>query len=277
MRTLASRGKPILSSLLITLTLPAGITAGTVTAHASESPPSEARVLEGVPAPGQTPVPMPAARPSKPATYSLRERIRKEGRGKSCELLVRYPEFQGSGHRAIDVLVRREVNRIANGVKKEYENEIMAFGESACRDDSGPVNYSLDYTVPYQGPRYWAVEFTESMFTGGAHPNRLVFGLNLDLKTGRALRLANIVKPDGLGDINRLVKKGIADQLGAEESFFEGYPTLDQPQFTITAEGLRFVFSPYEVAAYANTPHPVTIPWESLRARLKPGFSPKEF
>ena len=92
-----------------------------------------------------------------------------------------------------------------------------------------------------------------SSYTGGIHPNSFYAALNYDTATGRAIALEDVVSD--LDGLKTEMEKRLADTYG-EDWFFDLHDqlptyTADQFTWTLEPEGLRFYFSPYEIASYA--------------------------
>ena len=95
--------------------------------------------------------------------------------------------------------------------------------------------------------------YLHSSYTGGIHPNYFYATLNYDTATGREIALEDVISDfDGL---KTEMEKRLRDAYG-EDTFFGLHEQLqeygsDQFTWTMEPEGLRFYFSPYEMASYA--------------------------
>ena len=127
-------------------------------------------------------------------------------------------------------------------------------------------------------------------FSGGAHPMHSTASVNIDVPTGKVLKLKDVLKN------SEEVPKAIMDELyaaypeGVEE--FESYAFLEEGQTTldqyrtkleddtytwsILTEGLRIYFSPYEVATYAAGHLEVLLPFDRYPDMVKSEYIPEK-
>ena len=104
-------------------------------------------------------------------------------------------------------------------------------------------------------------------YTGGVHPNHYYAALNYDTAAGREIALGDVVS-----DFNGLkteMEKRLIDEYG-EDTFFDLHDQLqtytsEQFAWTLEPEGLRFYFSPYELAPYAAGSQQVFLPLTNSR------------
>jgi hypothetical protein len=124
-----------------------------------------------------------------------------------------------------------------------------------------------------------SVELGLYAFTGGAHPNTFIELASFDLATGKPLELADLVAAGAdarlaaLGERQFRKAREIPEGESLEEAgfWFEDDRFELSGNFAVTAEGLAFVFNPYEVAPYVFGPTRITLPWKELRGLLRPG------
>ena len=114
--------------------------------------------------------------------------------------------------------------------------------------------------------------------TGGAHGNWTVFGINFvrdgDQVTELSLEDLFVEGSGWQETVVGLVAVGLREQQASgvlEDGFTMAAPDL---AFTIGTQGLTCLFSPYQVASYAEGAFLVTVPWESLRPQLRPHIIP---
>jgi hypothetical protein len=119
---------------------------------------------------------------------------------------------------------------------------------------------------------------TEYSYTGGAHPNSFESYQNLDIKTGQALGLDDLLKPDYQQPLNDTAEKIFREQEGLsfdenlEEAgfFFEEAKFKLNENFRITADGLVFLFNPYEAAPYVRGPIELKVPYSRIQDWIRP-------
>lgn len=137
--------------------------------------------------------------------------------------------------------------------------------------------YFKDYSVDYVKD-YLVVENFEVFYAGGAHSNENTYVDNFNMKTGDLLTYNDIfVKGD---ETSALLNKLIAEDLKAQNiellQEVDMSPYLEDSAINmlcsnvkITAEGLQFIFNPYEIAAYSDGTVTVLIPYEKLGSSIK--------
>ena len=99
-------------------------------------------------------------------------------------------------------------------------------------------------------------------YTGGAHENTHIDVGTVDVKTGRKLKLEDVVPPSQRAALLSKLDKAVVKKLGGRENL-SGKVTLTD-NFCLVKNGLMFVFNEYEIAAYCFGSVEVVIP-----ARLK--------
>lgn len=132
---------------------------------------------------------------------------------------------------------------------------------AADREYFYSFTWTDEYTVQRADEHILSVRGDWSSYTGGAHPNYGVYGMNLDPESGEDVLLTDILtETDGLTDI--LIKK-IREKYPDEP--FDSLPEmladyeLENYSWTLSYQGLTFYFSPYEIASYAAGLLTVTI------------------
>lgn len=111
-------------------------------------------------------------------------------------------------------------------------------------------------------------------YTGGAHGIHDLRGLNVDLRTGRAIALADFFGNDtSWTDTLAARATGILERSLGPDVLFEGRVPAELATFrvfTLTADSLVITFPPYAVAPYAAGPQRVAFAWTGLRPMLDP-------
>lgn len=123
-------------------------------------------------------------------------------------------------------------------------------------------------------------------YTGGAHGVTVFQPLTVDLRTGRALRTADLFAPGApYGDVlatwvERAVVDALARQLGTTREdarrtvFYDaGLDRLraGEADVTLGSDSLRVHVPPYQLAAYAAGPFHVGVPYAALAEVARPG------
>ena len=112
-------------------------------------------------------------------------------------------------------------------------------------------------------------------YTGGAHPNRYTGSYLFDLEAGQfidPLQLADDPEVLRTGAAALLLEK--AEEHQAFDSFWEDYPDLiarwNEGTVLFDGEGIRVVYSPYEIAPYGMGDVELSLTWEELEPLVGP-------
>jgi Deacetylase PdaC len=143
--------------------------------------------------------------------------------------------------------------------------------------DAGDLGFTMGYSdeasgkIIYTAPKVVTAEFTYSSFTGGAHG---MYGTTLatyDLSTGKEFKLTDLVNDTTA--LRPLLEKKILTQQHVVENgitalkdmLFEPEKPLALPMNAcVVKEGLRFVYNPYEIMAYAFGQSDLLLTWDEL-------------
>ena len=109
--------------------------------------------------------------------------------------------------------------------------------------------YTRNYEVVFTSPRYVSFRASEFAYTGGAHGGTTVTVGSIDRRTGRIVKLADLLPENRLPALTRVLHQAVVRQLGGEDELLGEVRPHDN--FFIADDGLHFVFNEYEVACYA--------------------------
>ncbi|GAA4466434.1 hypothetical protein GCM10023189_48480 [Nibrella saemangeumensis] len=129
----------------------------------------------------------------------------------------------------------------------------------------------------YVGPQVLTIRMETYANTGGAHPNTFSTYYSFNRATGKRLRLSDIVTDTtALAPIVERIfrlKQGIQEeQTLEEEGYFAGTGQFVLPEHVgIGRKGLIFYYNPYEIAAYAQGPIEIVVPYRTIREVLQEG------
>jgi hypothetical protein len=156
---------------------------------------------------------------------------------------VQYPQF---GIPAIDTQIKKDVDDAITEIESYPANP---------RDMASPQNeLTIRYESPYIGPDVVSVRLIISEYTGGAHPNTLISGLNFDRATGKQLLQNDAFATIGMtvDQVSASSTAQLKQKLG-DAMFPEGANTNPEnfSSFQIATNTVTFIFQPYQVAAYA--------------------------
>ncbi|MEY4747653.1 MAG: endo,4-beta-xylanase-like protein [Candidatus Parcubacteria bacterium] len=175
---------------------------------------------------------------------------------------VQYPQFAAAtgtaSYTSIDTInaeIRRDIDGAVGEIKSYPTNP---------RDMASPQNeLTIRYGVPYIGPDVISIRLSISQYTGGAHPNTLLSGMNFDRASGKRLLQDDALKLIGktITEISSEATAQLKAKLG-DAMFEEGANTNPEnfSSFTISQDAVTFIFQPYQVASYAAGPQEVSLP-----------------
>jgi hypothetical protein len=159
---------------------------------------------------------------------------------------------------------------------------VPAEGDEPPPEGSMGSDLGIGYTIALAQDDLISVQFdVGSYYQGAAHPNSGAVTLNYDLKSGKALKLADLFKP-GSRYLQAISTYCVADL--KKQSKEKGMELLDgvfadgaapkaqnyENGWTITRRGLGISFDPYQVGPYAAGPQFVMVPYSTLKDLIKP-------
>ncbi|MBN2057174.1 MAG: DUF3298 and DUF4163 domain-containing protein [Candidatus Saganbacteria bacterium] len=156
---------------------------------------------------------------------------------------IKYPL---TGQTAIDNDIKAFINENVRKVKQ--------LPPSPAND---PRNWKnelyITYDKPYINPKYVSLVFYVMVYSGGAHPNTIVVTKNYDKRTGRQLRLSDIIST-GKEQLRAMIKSKLYQSLDQPNVKWvrQGVDASDLETFSFNLFSITFYFSQYEVAPYAN-------------------------
>lgn len=132
--------------------------------------------------------------------------------------------------------------------------------------------------VMYNANGVLTIGYNYYAYAGGAHGNYGTTLHSYDLKNKKRYTLADVFQPGYEAALLKEVEKGIREYFDAPASaplsdlLFESELTLTD-NFGLTRDGIIFMYQPYEIAAYAAGAPVAFVPFKSLAAVLRPGFT----
>lgn len=122
---------------------------------------------------------------------------------------------------------------------------------------------TVTYTAERPSKNVFSVTYMVYWFAGGAHPNRVYKTGTFDLKSGRELTLKDLF-PGKKAVEPALADLAIKALAGRVKELTEEMMDINMNRISLTPDGLRIVYSPYEIASYAEGEFFVDIPLRDL-------------
>ncbi|MFA7419500.1 MAG: DUF3298 domain-containing protein [Melioribacteraceae bacterium] len=205
---------------------------------------------------------------------------------------VDYVEFT----QASSATVKDSLNKIVEGyinapIFEEKTKTLEELAQSLINDykkqkkefPDFPSGYELERIVEvfYINDKLVCVKFNEYSFLGGAHPNSVMLYTNIELQTGRTIKLDELFIAGYKDELNKIAEKHFRKEreLKPEENlenagfWFKENKFSVNENFAITKSGLSFFFNDYEITSHAAGPTFIEIPFTELASIVKPsGF-----
>lgn len=195
---------------------------------------------------------------------------------------IRYPKVLEAGSPA----VAETLNQFIQTQLTEFSDEN---GKQATSMEEMAAMFIADYQKTPRQPSSWELErqadlvfgkhgivtlsITESGYTGGAHPFSGQRYFVFDIKTGQQLTLANLLTPGYESALNVAAEHAFREarsigpeaNLESEGFWFENNVFSVNTNVGVLADGLSFIFNPYEVAPYVMGPTEFTVPYDDIK------------
>ncbi len=226
--------------------------------------------------------------------YSKHYRLK--GKGASACFNIVFPKIiRDINKNTADTINNSFVDSLLNnynygGQNKEWNNFneitddfIKTFKAFVKTDTLYPRNYVLrwvqDFTtkVVFNSKNILSVKTIEFRFEGGAHPNTFITNISNNLKTGKAIKLDDILAGNyqpvlnkfGEAKLRQFYKINPSEDLKKAGFFIENF--VMNNNFLLTQQGLEFQFNQYEIAPYAWGAPVLFIPYSDLKEFIKQG------
>lgn len=200
---------------------------------------------------------------------NVRQFVLKAGKKNFPSVEIKYPVFT---NQAIDEKILSFITFYSGNYLKSV-NDIA----SELKDDlpNGFANWQMtgDYGLTSPSQNYVSITFEFYSYTGGAHGNIDIDTVNLDLKTGKELDIDDLFKNPQIAlklmsDYSyKVLKKSLKQNL-VEDMLKAGTEPkkINFDNLELIPEGVRVVFSPYQVAPWSEGVQAVVIPLSDLKA-----------
>ncbi|MDO7847135.1 DUF3298 domain-containing protein [Hymenobacter sp. M29] len=169
--------------------------------------------------------------------------------------------------------------------RADYQKSYRADAEEGRKSlrgasDDLPFGYGLNYEDQQSTYVLWnqgsllSLGFYGYSFTGGAHGNYGTLAATYDTRTGQRLRFADIFRPNFEAQLSKLLDAAVRRTLRIpttqplEETLFVKTMPVTHNVY-LTGGGAVFIYTPYEIASYAQGEIPVFVPMAELQPLLK--------
>jgi hypothetical protein len=178
-----------------------------------------------------------------------------------------------NGKQAVDVFAKSTfdnytdfINTAIKANKDNINNRLVFHNET----------WRMNTVILYNDKDILSYELDRYSETGGAHGSESTQYLVFDLNTGKKLTQHDIFEEGFEPKVADLLKKQIMADKGFESEeqmlnngYFFAENITPNGNFSVSEQGITFVFNPYEIAAYSLGQTEVTIPFQKLKSCLK--------
>lgn len=157
---------------------------------------------------------------------------------------------------------------------KDAANNFIAEYDSSLKQQTNGSNWyaETEGRINSNGKNVLSYYVSQSMYTGGAHPNSYLVYYNFDKGDGSQLTLEKIFGTGFEVKLNRIIDtdfrkmKGLSttDNLQEKAGLFDNKITYSR-NFAVEKKGIRFYYNSYDIAAYVYGPTDLFIPWADLK------------
>ena len=200
---------------------------------------------------------------------------------KLFEITAEYPEISGVSPTVAAKFNQTTKNMVMTDVEKFRKDLLAQTADDLkfIKETGGTNTVEISYNITHADDEIVSVWFGNYFYTGGVHPNSYSFTLNFDLKTGRALKLADLFKPNSnylkiISDYSiQQLKPKISEM--SDDEWIEngaGAKAENYKSWNLTRKGITVTFDSYQVAAYAAGPQEVVVPFAVVKNILRKDF-----
>lgn len=207
------------------------------------------------------------------------KQIKEKNQHLRYEIDVEYPQITGSTNPAAEKF-NQQAKAIVTEEVRSFRAAMTDFADDEIETTTGS-DLGIGYTVALANDDLISIDFgIGGYYRGAAHPNSHSRVLNFDLKNGKALKLADLFKPEGryLQAISDYSIKDLQKQSQSKDNMLDdasirsgaGPNAKNYQSWTITKKGLGINFDAYQVGPYAAGPQFVLVPYSAIKDVIKP-------
>jgi len=168
------------------------------------------------------------------------------------------------------------LNALSTAFFEEYET---------LRDESNgeipPWSLNRSVNVEWLTNKILTLSFQETSYTGGAHPNTVVFYQSFNLESQTKVQLNDILKDNYRAELQKIGEEvfrenndlPISTSLNEAGFWFKDNNFELNNNFALMRSGIKFYYNAYEIAPYSRGATEITIPYDTLNPLMKPSFS----
>ena len=200
----------------------------------------------------------------------------------TAKAVITYPIFEDE--HVNHFLLNKVLNTADSGKNyKSYQDYatgfIKGFVDFQKTNPSWPQTWFLQIknTIVRQKPGYLSILSLYVDYMGGAHPNTVLSYLNYNTATHQEIPLDSLILPGSFPKLNSIAEQIFRknEKLDPKASlkdnyFFENDTFKLNQNFTVTDQGLKFLYNPYEIKAYVFGTTELIIPFSQLKGIAKP-------
>lgn len=184
-----------------------------------------------------------------------------------CSVSIMYPVINGMSSKTIE-------DKTNSFFKIEFLDLPEWLSIEDCDYETG-FTYECNYKVRYNSTGFISVQQYVYEFSGGAHGNYAFYSYNLNLATGEAVTLTDVIKQEQLNSLSdaatsKILEDKNASSLAEAGLFEDTLLILPEQDFYITPGYLVLQFDPYEIGPYAMGEIEIKIPFHKLTGLLMP-------
>jgi len=199
----------------------------------------------------------------------------------TAKAVIVYPVFNDEATNKF--ITGRVIGLTGNdGILKTYKEVATAFIKAFDTNQAANVNSTeswfenLNLNVVSNYPNYLSVLNTYEDYKGGAHANTLYTYLNYNPKSGQTITLDSLITSEGMPKLRAVAEnifrknEQLAPNANLSDNYYfaEGVYSLAET-FTVTKDGIKFLYNPGEIKSFAAGTTELTVPFSNIKDILK--------
>lgn len=134
---------------------------------------------------------------------------------------------------------------------------------------------NLNIKVMASYPNYISALHTYTDYKGGAHANTLYTYFNYNPKTYQTITIDSLIKQEGMPKLRSVAEnifrknEQLAPNASLSDYFFIDEVFTLADTFTVTKDGIKFLYNPNEIKAYAAGTTELTVPFSKIKDIMK--------